>query len=243
MSARVPGEAPAGGRVLVVATRSPHKLGELRQLLHLPRTRLVSLDDIGVVEEAPEDGDTFEANAVFKARYYAELSGLPTLADDSGIEVDALGGMPGVRTRRYAGEQATDEDNNVKLLAALRGLPPERRGARYRCVLAFVEPPASDRSALRGAAPSARPGVGRPERPAAEPPARHATVRRGTFEGRIADGPRGSGGFGYDPIFEPAWEPPGGRTVGLYSSEEKNRVSHRAAAARAMRRVLIQRGY
>ena len=213
MSARVPGEPPIGERVLVVATRSPHKLGELRQLLHLSRTRLVSLDDVGVGEEAPEDGDTFEANALFKARYYAELSGLPTLADDSGIEVDALGGMPGVRTRRYAGEQATDEDNNVKLLAALRGLPPGRRGARYRCVLAFVEP------------------------------ARHATVRRGTFEGRIADGPRGTGGFGYDPIFEPAWEPPGGRTVGLYSAQEKNRVSHRAAAARAMRRVLIQRGY
>jgi XTP/dITP diphosphohydrolase len=213
VSARVPGEPPTGERVLVVATRSPHKLGELRQLLHLSRTRLVSLDDVGVGEEAPEDGDTFEANAVFKARYYAELSGLPTLADDSGIEVDDLGGMPGVRTRRYAGEQATDEDNNVKLLAALRGLPPERRGARYRCVLAFVE---------RG---------------------RHATVRRGTFEGRIADGPRGTGGFGYDPIFEPAWEPPGGRTVGLYSAQEKNRVSHRAAAARAMRRVLIQRGY
>ncbi len=130
---------------------------------------------------------------MFKARYYAELSGLPTLADDSGIEVDALGGLPGVRTRRYAGEQATDEDNNVKLLAALRGMPTERRGARYRCVLAFVDPVVPDVSARRAAAP----------------PSGHATVRRGTFEGRIAEGPRGTGGFGYDPIFEPALEPPG----------------------------------
>jgi XTP/dITP diphosphohydrolase len=250
VSARVPGE-PASDRVLVVATRSPHKLGELRQLLHLPRTRLVSLDDVGVEDEAPEDGETFEANAVFKARYYAGLSGLPTLADDSGIEVDALGGLPGVRTRRYAGEQATDEDNNVKLLAALRGLPPERRGARYRCVLALVEPAApdpsargsADQSARRPVDPSARPEADRAERPAADLPARPATVRRGTFEGRIADGPRGTGGFGYDPIFEPGWEQPGGRTVGLYTAEEKNRVSHRAAAARAMRRVLVERGY
>ncbi len=216
------GHVPGGVRLLVVATRSPHKLAELRQLLHLPATRLVSLDDVGVTEEAPEDGDTFDANALFKARFYAERSGLPTLADDSGLEVDALGGAPGVRTRRYAGEQATDEENNARLLEALRGLPPDRRAARYRCVLALVEPdPAGHGTRL---------------------PAR-GIVRRGTFEGRIATEPRGTGGFGYDPIFEPAWEAPGGRTVGLYSAEEKNRVSHRAAAARAMRRVLRARGY
>ena len=211
-------------RTLVVATRSAHKLAELRELLHLPDTRLVSLDDVGVEEEAPEDGDTFDSNAVFKARYYAERTRLPTLADDSGIEVDALGGGPGVRTRRYAGERATDEDNNEKLLRELRGLPSARRGARYRCVLALVEP-------------------GRPPGTPGARGASGAIVRRGTFEGRIATEPRGSGGFGYDPIFEPAWEPPGGRTVGLYSAKEKNRVSHRAAAARAMRRVLRARGY
>jgi XTP/dITP diphosphohydrolase len=148
-----------------------------------------------------------------------------------------------VRTRRYAGEQATDDDNNVKLLAALRGLPPERRGARYRCVLALVEPAAPDPPARRAADSPARPEADPSARPEAHLPARRATVRRGTFEGRIADHPRGTGGFGYDPIFEPAREPPGGRTVGLYSAEEKNRVSHRAAAARAMRRVLVERGY
>jgi len=205
-------------RVLLVATRSPHKLGELRTLLHLPDTLLVSLEDAGIVEEAPEDGSTFDQNAAFKARYYAALSGLATLADDSGIEVDSLGGGPGVRTRRFAGERATDEENNAKMLAQLAGLPPDRRTARYRCTLALVEP------------------VG----PADE---RGVTIRRGTFEGRIAASPRGTGGFGYDPIFEPLTERPGGRTVGLFTPEEKDRVSHRAQAARAMRRVLRARGY
>ena len=215
-SARAPDGA--ADRVLVVATRSRHKLAELRDLLQLSRTRLLSLDDVGVTDEAPEDGATFEDNSTFKARFYAKRSGLPTLADDSGLEVDALGGRPGVHTRRYAGPDAGDEDNNARLLGALDGLPPERRTARYRCVLAFVDPS---------------------ERDGAE----HVIVRRGTFEGRIAQAPRGTQGFGYDPIFEPAWEAPGGRTVGQYSAEEKNRVSHRAVAAREMRRVLVERGY
>ena len=101
---------------------------------------LVSLDDVGVADDAVETGATFAGNAALKARFYARLSGLPTLADDSGLEVDALGGGPGVRTRRYAGEDADDEANNRKLLAALAGLPPARRGARYRCVLALALP-------------------------------------------------------------------------------------------------------
>ena len=211
-----PGGGDLSPRVLVVATRSPHKLGELRALLHLPGARLISLDEAGVDDEAPEEGDTFDENATSKALFYAERTGLPTLADDSGIEVEALGGGPGVRTRRYAGDRATDAENNAKLLEELDGLPDHARGARYRCVLALVEP-----------------GQDRPR----------VTIRRGTFAGRIAREPRGTGGFGYDPIFEPAWEAPGGRTVGLYSAEEKNRVSHRAAAARALRRVLLARGY
>jgi XTP/dITP diphosphohydrolase len=137
--------------------------------------------------------------------------GLPSLADDSGLEVDALGGGPGVRTRRYAGENATDADNNAKLLAALDGLPPASRGARYVCVLALALP--GDAGA-RGGQP--------------------LTFARGTCRGRIAAAPRGSGGFGYDPIFEPASEPPGGRTLGLWSPVEKNAISHRARAARRM---------
>jgi XTP/dITP diphosphohydrolase len=196
-------------RRLLVATRSRHKLEELRGLLALPEVELVSLDEVGVGEEPVESGATFEENALLKARYYAAVSGLPTLADDSGLEVDALGGGPGVRTRRYAGERASDEDNNRKLLAALEGLPPEQRGARYVCVLAYVEP-----------------GLTEP------------VVRRGEFVGRIATSARGSNGFGYDPIFEPATEPVGGRTVGEMPPEEKARISHRAAAARQMSEAL-----
>jgi XTP/dITP diphosphohydrolase len=215
---RSPG-APAGP-VLLVATRSAHKLGELVDLLDLGATRLVSLEGVGFPDEPDEDGATFAANAALKARFYARLTGLPTLADDSGIEVDALGGGPGVRTRRYAGEDATDAQNNAKLLAALRGLPAAQRGARYRCVLALAEPA------------EAGPRGGIPVRAA-----------RGTLEGRIATEARGAGGFGYDPVFEPAGEPPGGRTLGLWSAAEKNAVSHRARAARRMARILARRGY
>jgi XTP/dITP diphosphohydrolase len=181
---------------------------------------LVDLDDIGISEEAVEDGETFEANAAAKARFYCALAGLPTLADDSGIEVDALGGGPGVRTRRYAGENATDDENNVKLLAALAGLPAEKRGARYRCVLALALP--EDRGPRGGL------------------PLRFA---QGTLEGRIAAGPRGNGGFGYDPIFEPSVEPPGGRTLGEWTAEAKNRISHRGKAARRMRKTLLSLGF
>ena len=204
---------------LLVATRSTHKLRELRELLGV-RAQLVDLDDVGIAEEAVEDGETFQANAAIKARFYAALSGMPTLADDSGIEVDALGGGPGVRTRRYAGENATDPDNTAKLLGALSGLPAEGRGARYRCVLALAMPES------RG------PRGGMPVR-----------LTHGTLEGRIAVAPRGSGGFGYDPIFEPAAERPGGRTLGEWTAEAKNRISHRGKAARRMHRVLAKLGF
>jgi XTP/dITP diphosphohydrolase len=199
---------------IVVATRSEHKLRELRELLHPAVASLVSLDDVGVPDEVEETGTTFEANALLKARTYAGLTGLPTLADDSGLEVDALDGGPGVRTKRYAGEQATDLDNNRKLLAALAGLPADRRGARYVCVLALVVP------GLAGARTS-----------------------RGTLRGRIATAPKGGNGFGYDPIFEPAGDPSGGRTLGEWSAEAKNRVSHRGRAAWRMAKVLAALGY
>jgi XTP/dITP diphosphohydrolase len=205
---------------LIVATRSPHKLRELRQLLDLQRGELVSLDDLGVGGDVVEDATTFEGNAAKKARWAARVTGLPALADDSGLEVDALGGAPGVRTRRYAGEHATDADNNTKLLAALDRLPPEHRGARYVCVLALALPA---RAGPRGGLT--------------------VITRRGIAAGRIASEARGHGGFGYDPIFEPAAEPPGGRTFGLWSAEEKNRISHRARAARAMSPVLRGLGF
>ncbi len=200
---------------LVVATRSRHKLAELRDLLRLRRAELVTLDDLGLADEPVEDGATFAANAALKARFYARLTGLPTLADDSGLEVDALGGEPGVRTRRFAGEDATDAENNARLLTVLAGLPPARRAARYRCVLALALP---DAAGPRGGLP--------------------VRLARGTFAGRIATAERGTNGFGYDPIFEPASEPPGGVTVGEWPPERKAAVSHRARAARQMARVL-----
>jgi XTP/dITP diphosphohydrolase len=207
-------------RRLLVATRSRHKLRELHDLLGVPDSvELLSPDDLGLEGEPEETGETFEANARLKARYYARLSGLPTLADDSGLEVDALDGGPGVRTRRFAGPDATDQSNNEKLLRVLSGLPAARRGARYVCVLAL---------ALPGEA-GPRGGLG-------------TVTRRGTCRGRIAESPRGDGGFGYDPIFEPWSEPPGGATLGLWSAEAKNAISHRSRAARRMAPVLRSLG-
>ncbi len=205
---------------LLVATRSEHKLRELRELLELERGELVSLDELGVPGDPIEDGATFETNAAIKARFGVHATGLPTLADDSGLEVDALDGGPGVRTRRYAGEDATDEQNNRKLLAALDGLPPDRRGARYVCALAL-----------------AIPAVGGPRG------GLHIQLARGTCRGRIAMAPRGTGGFGYDPIFEPASEPSGGRTLGLWTPAEKHAISHRARAARRMAPRLAALGF
>ena len=206
---------------LLIATHSAHKLAELRELLRLEHAELVGLDDVGIADEPDETGTTFETNARIKARHAARVTGLPTLADDSGLEVDALDGAPGVRTRRFAGPNATDTDNNSRLLAALEGLPPERRGARYVCVLALALPGA-------GARPRA---------------AVRMRVVRGTTRGRIATGPRGTGGFGYDPIFEPEGEPPGGRTFGLWSAEAKNAISHRGRAARRMTPILRELGF
>lgn len=207
-------------RRLLVATRSVHKLRELRELLELHRTDLLSLDDLDIPDDPVEDGRTFETNAAIKARFGVNRSGLATLADDSGLEVDALGGGPGVRTRRYAGEDASDDQNNAKLLEALLGLPAEERGARYVCALALARP---ELAGARGGLP--------------------LLVTRGTCRGRIATEPRGSGGFGYDPIFEPSAEPPGGRTFGLWSASEKHAISHRARAARRMAPRLAALGF
>ena len=202
---------------LLIATRSEHKLRELRELLQLPADVVVSLEDLGIDGDPDETGTTFETNAAIKARFGVRESGLVTLADDSGLEVDALGGRPGVRTRRYAGEAATDQENNAKLLTELRGIAPDLRTARYVCVLALGLP--------TGVGP--RGGLA-------------LMFSRGSLRGRIAKTPRGTGGFGYDPIFEPWSEPPGGRTLGEWSAEAKNKISHRANAARRMRRHLAR---
>jgi XTP/dITP diphosphohydrolase len=159
---------------VVLASGNPGKLREFSELLASSGLELARQSDFGI-EPPPETGATFLENALIKARNAARLAGLPAIADDSGIEVDALGGAPGVHSARYAGEGASDEANLVKLLDALRGIPGAQRAARYRCVIVFVENAAD-----------ARPLVG-----------------DGTWEGHIIDARRGSGGFGYDPSFVP----------------------------------------
>ena len=184
---------------LLLATTNAGKLAELSELLADAPRVLVSLADVGIDREVDEPGETLEENAAHKARSYARLSGLPTLADDSGLEVDALGGEPGVRSSRYAGPGATDADRIAFLLGKLQNIPQERWTARFRCVMALAEP-------------------GRP-----------LALFAGRCEGRIVAVPRGANGFGYDPIF---LVDGAGRTMAELTSAEKNRVSHRAQAAR-----------
>lgn len=197
-------------RTLLVATGSAHKLAELRRLFGPLPFDLRTLADEGILDEAPEEGATFAANAISKARFYAERSGLFTLADDSGLEVEALGGAPGVSTRRYAGPNATDAENIEKLLGALRGLPPEQRSARFVCTMAVIDP---DEKSSRGV-PRVR-------------------IFRGSCRGRITGAPRGAFGFGYDPVFEVR-----GRTMAERPPAEKDRFSHRGRAAARVARYL-----
>jgi XTP/dITP diphosphohydrolase len=159
---------------VVLATANRGKQRELAGLLGPLGLELVLAADLGIAG-AEETGNTFEANALLKARHAARMAQLPALADDSGLEVDALDGRPGVYSARFAGPEASDADNNALLLEQLRDFPPLRRGARYRCVLALVRT-AEDPAPLLG---------------------------RGHWEGRIAGAPAGAGGFGYDPLFVP----------------------------------------
>ncbi|HEY4881247.1 MAG TPA: RdgB/HAM1 family non-canonical purine NTP pyrophosphatase [Steroidobacteraceae bacterium] len=159
---------------LVLATANVGKQREFAALLSPLGVQLLLSSALGI-DSAAETGATFEANALLKARHAAGASGLPALADDSGLEVDALDGRPGVYSARYAGAQATEADNNARLLSELAGVPPQRRSARYRCVLALVRD-AADTSPL---------------------------IASGSWEGRIALQPAGNGGFGYDPLFLP----------------------------------------
>jgi XTP/dITP diphosphohydrolase len=196
---------------VVVATRNRGKLRELLPLFEELALgfELVTIDELAPDAELREDALTFEENALAKARQAAAATGLPALADDSGIEVDALGGAPGVHSARYAGVGATDDANNAKLVEALSGVPAGRRGARYRCVAAFVDP-------SRGV----------------------ELARAGACEGRLLEAPRGTGGFGYDPFFVPVLVPDRGLTMAELPLDEKNHLSHRAAAFRALARDL-----
>lgn len=196
-------------RRLVFATRNRGKLIELRELLADLPLEVLSVDDVHV-PEVDEDGDTFAANAIEKARAVSAATGLPALADDSGLEVDALDGAPGVHSARYAGDDATDDANNDKLLAALAGVPEAQRTARFRSVLALAD--------VNGQLGD------------------EVITADGTCEGRVLDHRRGTGGFGYDPLF---WAPELDATFAELGVGSKNDLSHRARAMRAMKPRLI----
>ena len=194
---------------VLLATSNRHKLREIRAMLEGTRFRVISLADIADAPEVIEDGDTFRANADKKARSLAMHTGRLCVADDSGIEVDALDGAPGVHSARFAGRsgEAADPANNRLLLDKLREVPDGKRTARFRCALAIVRPDG------------------------------RALYSDGTVEGHIGHKEIGDGGFGYDPLFLLDGDPEG-RTTAQLSAEEKNAISHRGLALRALLPIL-----
>jgi len=192
---------------LLVATNNRGKLREYAELLKGIPFELTTLAGQGITEEVEETGSSLKQNAIHKATAYAKLSGLNTLADDSGLEVDALGGEPGPLSRRYAGDNVSDKERNDYLLAKLRDIPWDKRTARFRAVIAL-----------------------------ATPEGKVKTVE-GVCEGIIAFDAKGTGGFGYDPIF---YLLELDKHMAELSLGEKNRISHRAKAAQKARRILEQ---
>ena len=196
---------------LLIASDNAKKRAELERLLAPLGHELVTPSELGGLPEVDEDRPTFAGNAAKKARSGALASGLWTLADDSGLEVEALDGAPGVRSARFAGRHGDDAANNALLLERLAGLPPERRGARFVCALAL-----------------------------ARPDGELALEVEGRVDGRILEGARGTGGFGYDPLFlftEAGFEETG-RPFGELEPAAKARVSHRGRALRELARRL-----
>jgi len=191
---------------LLVATHNPGKAREIRDLLKGLPVDIITLEEVDPELKVSEDGETFSQNAALKALTLARKTGCVTIADDSGLEVDALGGRPGVRSARYAGPNASDGDRVEKLLREMRGVPAERRTARFRCAAAVASPDG------------------------------RLAVHEAATEGTIARRPRGTGGFGYDPIFVGS----DGRTFAELGPEEKNAVSHRGRALRLIRLDLVR---
>lgn len=191
-----------------MATTNPGKFAEVQAFLANLPLRITSLKNLTNPPEVVENGRTFEENALKKARTLAEYSGLLTLADDSGLEVDALGGEPGIYSARYAGVEGDDERNNQKLLGELTGVGEEQRTARFVCALALCAPQSQGMKEW---------------------------VVRQTCEGRIAFVPSGSHGFGYDPLF---FYPPFGKTLGEIERDVKATVSHRGKALMKLAEVL-----
>lgn len=194
---------------VVVATRNRGKVKELVRLFALPSLTLVSLDDLPPIADVIEDADTFEGNARKKAWETARALGLPALADDSGLAVDALNGEPGIHSARFAGEHGNDGANVDKLLHLLTDVPDPQRGARFICALAFADPTGALGKNI------------------------HCT--HGTIEGRVLRARQGIDGFGYDPVLVPAGE---SLSMAELSIERKNELSHRAKAAAKMRDFL-----
>jgi XTP/dITP diphosphohydrolase len=192
---------------LLVATTNPGKLREYQEIFAGLPVHLTTLADHGIDLEVEETGATFRENALLKAQAYARASGMLTLADDSGLEIDALGGEPGVYSARWPSPDTPYAERFRIILTRLAGLPPEQRSARFRCVIALARPDG------------------------------WATTVEGVVEGRIAEEPCGTNGFGYDPIF---FYPALGRTTAELPPEEKHRISHRGRAAQAAREVLVR---
>lgn len=195
-------------KALVIGTQNAHKLREIRDILL--RVPLLLRPLPGGTPAVSEDADTLAANAVQKACDYARATGEACLAEDTGLEVDALGGAPGVHTARYAGPSADAAQNRAKLLEALAGVPAHRRTARFRCVAAL-----------------------------ARASGELIATAEGVLEGRITDAERGEAGFGYDPIFAPAG-PYDDRTLAELTDDEKNTISHRARALADLRPRLLE---
>lgn len=189
---------------LILATANQNKINEIKQILNDPSIDIKTIRDIGIEDKLREDGSTFEENALQKARIVHEATGLPVLADDSGLEVYFLNHRPGVLSARYAGGNATDEENNKKLLKELGPLSFRRRTARFRCVMAFVADNIEE-------------------------------IVSGECRGIILEEPRGSNGFGYDPLFKPDGFD---KTFGEMEAEEKHTISHRSRALQRMKPVL-----
>jgi XTP/dITP diphosphohydrolase len=187
-----------------LASRNAKKLAEMQRILreHAPDIDVVGLDDVPAYDEPVEDQPTFEGNALLKARAGLAATGLPTLADDSGLCVEALNGMPGVLSARWAGPPKDDDRNNELLLAQLADVPDERRGAHFACAIAFCQ---------------------RPD---------HEIVVHGEMHGRVIRELRGSGGFGYDVLFVADEHADGGTTSAELAAAEKDRISHRGRALR-----------
>ncbi len=202
---------------ILLATSNTHKLAEILAVIQDPDLQITTLAQAGIdLPEPVEDQPTFEGNAILKATYYAQASSLPCFADDSGLEVDALDGQPGVYSARYSGQtgsrEVVDQANNQKLLQELGNRPPEQRTARFVCAMAFCQPD-----------PTIKP-----------------IVVRGTIEGQILTAPRGQNGFGYDPLF---FVPDLGKTTAELSPDHKNKISHRGQAARLIWKKMKAQGW